>query len=1407
MAEDTTPEDTPAGDEVVVVTRRPLWQRIAKWFGIALAGLALLVVLLFTGLNTDFGKRFIADKIGGITTASGLNVKVGRIDGSIYGRMILRDVRVRDPKGVFLSSPKITLDWRPFAYVNNHIDVRELSSPLVRLDRLPQLKSTGPSNKPLLPNIDIDVNKLAIDRIDIGAPVTGQRHIARVSGQVHIADRRAQILAHAATLRAQGVAGGDRLALKLDAVPDANRLDIDMQLRAPRNGLIGGLAKLDAPLALSVEGQGSWQAWNGRVNGTLGGKSLANLRIAEQNGTFQVRGDAHPGLYLKGPVERLTSPKLAIALDATLDQRKADTRLRLRSDAFSLSTRGLIDLANNRFGDFRAEALLLKPALIAPKLRGRSVRAALALNGPFKTPTVDYKIQAGAIGFGNTVVEQLYAEGQAKVDANHILIPVNARARAVTGLNAAAGGLLHNVRINGDLAINGSKVLSDNLRLRSDNIDATAIVVADTATGRYTGALKGRVNDYRVDSIGILNLQTDADLYSAPKGGFGIRGRVVARTQRIFNNGARNFLGGNAYARVDVDYTPAGVIKFSNLRVNAPDFHVTSGAGQYDPAGPLLVNADAYSKAYGPLHARVSGSLTAPVVLLRAPRPGLGVGLVDLEARVRGKGGAYAVSAKGGTNYGPFNADLLVQTGKALSVDIRSGRFAGMDLKGRVQQTGAGPFVGRVDFAGSGVNGQAQLSAAGQYQRADIKARASNAKIPGAAGMTIGRAIIDATATLYPKAPEVQGDAQIANFEMGKFVIAKARAKVKYRGGNGTAQLVANGSSGVPFELAANARLNPDDYLVALKGSANGIGFKTADAMRIRKTGGSYQLLPTRIDLDKGAMRIAGTYGNGMSIQTRLDKLDLSVVNAFVPDLGIGGTATGSLDFAKPSGASFPKADARLNIANFQRSSIATVSKPVNIEFVGKLLPDGGDARALVKRGTTTVGRMVATLRPLPPGAGSWVTRLMSAPLSGGIRYNGPSGVLFSFAGFADQQMSGPIAVAADFGGRVQSPQLTGIVHSSGLTYQNETYGTRLTNMKIDGRFTNDRFELNQLTANAGDGTIEAQGHVGLSSNAGFPIDIVAKLDDARLAKSDGLGATATGQLRVQNDPGNSASITGDLTIPEARYKIIRQGSAEVPELTGVRRKGQKPTSPDQSGGLPGLFKLNIRIHANDRLYVSGMGLESEWQADLRVRGTSANPRVSGTMQVVRGTYSFAGKRFELNRGVVSFEGGAISNPQLNIQATTTAEGITAILNITGSAQNPQIAFTSTPALPQEEVVSRLLFGSSVTNLSATQAIQLAAALNSLRGSGGGLNPLGKLRSATGIDRLRILGSDQASGRGTALAAGKYLTDNIYVEIITDAKGFTATQLEISLTKALSILSHTSSFGGSGASIRYSKDY
>jgi translocation and assembly module TamB len=230
-------------------------------------------------------------------------------------------------------------------------------------------------------------------------------------------------------------------------------------------------------------------------------------------------------------------------------------------------------------------------------------------------------------------------------------------------------------------------------------------------------------------------------------------------------------------------------------------------------------------------------------------------------------------------------------------------------------------------------------------------------------------------------------------------------------------------------------------------------------------------------------------------------------------------------------------------------------------------------------------------------------------------------------------------------------------------------------------------------------------------------------------------------------------------------------------------------------------------LRAGEQLYVSGMGLESEWKADIRLQGSTEKPRLAGDVELIRGTLGFAGRSFELQEGRISFPTGDAYDPAIRLVATETIEDVDVSLTVSGRAMNPQIEFSSTPGLPQDEIVSRILFGDSITDLSPIQAVQLAASLNSLRASGGGLNPLGTLQSVAGIDRLRVLGADEAEGRGTSIAAGQYISKDIYLEIITDGRGYTATQLEISLTRALSLLSQAGGSGQTNFSVRYRKDY
>ena len=1401
-------------EERLVVRRHVNWPvRIAKWVLGLIVGLVLLAGLVVVGINTDPGRRLVAERLAGTEFANGLKIGIGEIDGSLYGDLVLRRLSLSDPRGVFFFSPEVRLDWRPFAYRNNHLDVRELTARTATLVRLPEFRATPPSDGPLLPDLDITVGRLKVDRLVVGPSVTGERRVGSVEGSARIADRRAQVRLDAAVIGGEGRAGGDRLMLRLDAVPDDNRLALNAFVSAPRGGVLTRLAGLDAPLKLRVEGSGDWARWNGRLDADLDNQGFARLALSARSGTFGVRGPTRVARLVEGPTAALLGPVTNIALQSTWQNRRADLSGQIGSDAFTLVMNGVADLGRDRFENFRMQGALLKPQLLAPNLSGRNLRAAVTLNGELRRPSVDYRVTATTLSFNDMGVQGLDARGTARFRRDSLIVPVAARAAAITGLDAAAGGAIRNVRLDGDLAVDWPRIVSDNLRLRSDRIDATALVLADVSTGLYTGALEGRVNDYRVDSVGIFNITSSADVKTLADGGFALVGRVRAQSTRLFNEGVREFLGGNLLASSDVAYGSDGIIRFSRLRLTSPQLRVTDGRGSYAPDGRIDLRAQGVSRQYGQVGVQVTGTAAAPRAIVTAARPGFGLGIAGLTAEIRSAGDSYAILARGRSDYGDFTADVSVATAAGpLTVDIRRATLAGVTVRGRVRQTGAGPFAGQLDARGNGLAGLVRLSAAGRFQQAIVHLRARNAVLPEPAGIAVGAAIVDARVILYDR-PEVLADVQLADARIGGTDIAALRTIVDYRGGRGFARGVAEGRSGVPFRLAFNSELQPTLWRAALKGRVNGIDVATASPARIVPRSGRYELLPTRLSFERGSMRLAGSFGGGsLRLQSRIDNLDLALVEAFTPGLGLGGQATGSIDFVQ-AGSGFPRLDASLAVRRFTRTTAASVSRPLDVNLVAALAPGSGSLRAVMRTRGTVVGRVQAAIRP--QGGGSWTEQIARAPLSGGIRYIGPADALFSLAGLTDQTLAGPLGLAADFAGRVEQPQLTGIVRGRNLVYANTTYGTRLTNLAIQGRFTGERLQVDQLTADAGSGLVAGSGFVSLAAASGYPANFDLSLDNARLADSDALRVTATGAVRLIKAANQNPVLTGTVRLPATRYQFVRQASSQVPELTGVRFKpprgrprvtGDAP--PPSAGQSFGNVQLDLAIVAPGQLFVSGMGLESEWSARLQVSGSSQDPRVAGDVELVRGTLGFAGRSFALQEGRIRFAGGSTDNARISMRATETIDDIDVTVNVAGTAADPRITFSSSPGLPQDEIVSRILFGNSVGQLSAIQAVQLAASLNTLRASGGGgLNPLGKLRQVAGIDRLRILGADETLGRGTALAAGKYLTDDIYLEVVTDARGFTATQLEVALSRSLSILSQAGGSGRTNVNVRYRKSY
>ena len=100
--------------------------------------------------------------------------------------------------------------------------------------------------------------------------------------------------------------------------------------------------------------------------------------------------------------------------------------------------------------------------------------------------------------------------------------------------------------------------------------------------------------------------------------------------------------------------------------------------------------------------------------------------------------------------------------------------------------------------------------------------------------------------------------------------------------------------------------------------------------------------------------------------------------------------------------------------------------------MLGTLDAGGGAINALIRRGGADIGRVQVRTGPVASTAA-----LMQASINGGIRYNGPAEVLWTLTGIGGQTLAGPIAIGADFAGRVSAPQVTGVIRANQLRYEN----------------------------------------------------------------------------------------------------------------------------------------------------------------------------------------------------------------------------------------------------------------------------------------------------------------------------------------------------------------------------------
>ena len=277
--------------------------------------------------------------------------------------------------------------------------------------------------------------------------------------------------------------------------------------------------------------------------------------------------------------------------------------------------------------------------------------------------------------------------------------------------------------------------------------------------------------------------------------------------------------------------------------------------------------------------------------------------------------------------------------------------------------------------------------------------------------------------------------------------------------------------------------------------------------------------------------------------------------------------------------------------------------------------------------------------------------------------------------------------------------------------------------------------------------------------------------------------------------PSTGVSGLGDL--PDLRHR------SEPADVRATRaRAGLLGVDGGRNGGAAGRpFGLNLSISAPNRIFLRGRGLDAELGGELFLRGTTAAIAPSGAFNLVRGRLDILGRRLNLTEASLVLEGNFI--PTVGIAATTESDGIATSIRIDGPASEPEVSFTSNPELPEEEVLSRLLFGRGLDTLSPLQAAQLANAVATLAGRGG-LGVMGRLRQGFGLDDLDIRTTEDGSA---ALTAGKYLSENLYSEVSVGADGQSKINLNLDLTDSITVRGSAQADGETGIGIFFEKDY
>lgn len=1401
--------------------------RLQRYAVVALAVFAVLTSLVAAGgywLDTPSGRAWLTRQLAALETESGLAVGVGGIRGSLFGGLTVVDLTLRDPEGVFARAPSVAVNWSPLSLVRNRLIISSISSPKFVLERRPALRET-PSEGPLLPEMDISIGRLRIDRLVLEAPVTGadQPFVLTVRGGLHVGDGRVD-----SQLRVGSTGSADRMVTTFVAEPERDRLNIDARIVAPEEGALASLLGLPHGFRLTVAGKGSWQDWRGRVSVRYADEPLTALVVRLAGGRLALAGDIRPVNALPAPARRLLDGRVRLTLTGEQADRRLITRLTLVGRALQARGQATLGLDDGVLDKTALSIGLPVPSAIDPALVADGLSARLEVAGRYDRSALTLTTDARRLVRSGVTFSNLRARARLAAGPEPSRMLLDASVAAVGGLPEIAEPLARDLRLLAVLAYDRDNHALAVSEIALDNRVLTARGNVDILLDRrrYEFSLRALARgmalppDLTTDIEAIVHGSSD-DWSRTPR----VEGVVSASRLRGRDPALANLLGRAARLDGRLALSSRGDLSVTNIRLSAAGLSA-SGALRVGPDRRLdgrldgrLADLSAVGfpgVARGPvvLAARADGNLAAPRLSATARLAAadfIGQRWTNLEAGARSDTlQRYQLTLTGG---GPLGAvDMSGRLDLADGIGLRGlvARLGPLVLRGDISQPRGRPWAGAMTVSGAGLEGQAALAGSGGRGRVDLALKGRDVRLALAKPVTVSR--LEARGAVYmgPTIPRFVGRIEMDRASVSRLMLDRVVLVGEENGAATTMALDVKGTRGLPFDLASRAELAPGEIRIDGKGKIGDLPIRFSQPARLTQDAhGGWRLHQAEVALAAGTLAAEGAWlPDERHLRLKAANVRAVVLELIEPNLGFTGRLSGTVEARQLAGRA-PTGSVDLAVDNLRRAGLIGRSAPVRARVQATLGDNRLQAALAAYENGTQSGRAEVTIGPrVQARQADMAEGWLDAPLDGHISWNGRVEALWALAGQDGDEIAGPVSLDARLSGTLGDPDINGRLVATSATYENLATGLTLDQLAVDAAFVDSRLNLTRLSGRAGkDGRVTASGWADLSAARGFPADVRISLDKAVLMRRDDVTASASGDVRVTHGA-DGGLIAGALRVNSAR---LRAGGAQavdpVPTIAYREVGGEfleRASVARASASKP--LRLDLAVKVSDQVFVEGMGLDSEWRGNLEIGGTTATPLIAGRLDLVRGTYEFAGRNFDLDSGQILFQGTSPPNPLLNIVATHALDGTTVTITIEGTARKPRITFSSSPSLPQDEILSRILFGTSITNLSAPEALQLAAALAALRGDGG-LNVVGQVRKAIGIDRLRVSPGDRAKGIGTTVTGGKYLTNRVYMEVSTDGSGYTSTLIEVDLTRTLSILSQIGSLGTTNVSLKWSKDY